>query len=120
MSAKLPTPARGAVRRVDQPDQQRRVNQRVDEDASRRAEPEQQRRPDQRTHEKAEVPAGRIQTHRARQLTRLDDLMNQDLRGRHPNYAGKAMNDEQQRRRPEGDRVGREQNSPGDGDADEQ
>ena len=77
-------------------------------------------RAEERTHEETEVTARGIEAHGARQLSGLHDLVNQHLRSRNPDHAGEPMNDEQQHRRPEGDRIGRKHDSPADGYADEQ
>ena len=109
-----------SIRRTDQPHEQRRVDQRIDENPISRSQTKQQCPTERGTDHESEVSTGRIETHRTRQLLHGDHLVNQHLRGGEPDHTRETVNDEQQHRHRERQRIGPEHDAPTDRHAHEQ
>ena len=104
--------ALGPGGRPEQPEQHRQVEQRVEKDAVRRPERQHDDAADGRPDQDAQVARHRVHPHRARQIGRADDVVEQQLVRRLPQHAGAAVDDEQHHRAPHLQRVGDEQNAP--------
>jgi hypothetical protein len=102
-----------SVRRLPQPQDERQVDHRVEEDAVGRSEDQQDAAAHRRPQQQAEVAPRRVQPDGALQLRRADDLMEQELRCRSPQDAGEAVHDEDRLGLPHLQRVGDEEEAPG-------
>ena len=102
----------GAGGGPEQPEQHRQIEQRVEYDAVGGAERQHDDAADGRTDQDAQITRRRVQPHRARQIGRADDVVEQQLVRRLPQHAGAAMDDEQQHRVPHLKRVGDEEDAP--------
>jgi hypothetical protein len=94
-------------------DRQRQVERDVDPDPVDRAEAEQQGRADHRAGQHAERPRGRVEPDRAGQVLDPDEVLEQQLLGRRPQRARRAVQDQQDAGVPDRQRVREEQDAPG-------
>ena len=101
------------VGRAPQPPGERHVDQHVDEHAHDGTAGEQHRAAHGRPAEKPEHARHRHQPHAAVKLLAADDLVDQELRRRRPQHAGKAVHGQDRDRVPDFERVGHEQHAPG-------
>ncbi len=81
-----------------------------------RAEPQHQAAAHRRTEQNPQLPACRVEPHRARQIFGADDVMNQQLLGRRPENAGDAVNHEQHAGVPNLETIREKENCPSDRD----
>ena len=102
----------GAGGRPEQPEQHRQVEQRVENDAVGRAQRQHDDAAHGRTDQDAQIARHRVHPHRARQIGRADDVVEQQLVRRLPQHAGAAVDDQKQHRVPHLQRVGDEEDAP--------
>ena len=100
------------VRNDHEPNSQRQIDQGVHQQTCRRAKHQHQTAADGRTEQNAELPAGRVEPHRARQIAGADNVVNQQDLGGRPKDAGDAMNHQQDTGMPNFDGVGKEKYRP--------
>jgi len=92
---------------------QGKIDQHVDEEPRGRAEQQHQPAAHRGTHEQTQVSAGRTQPDRALQLSGSHDVVDQELAGGAPYDPGHSVHREQDHRVPHLDRIGEEQQAPG-------
>ena len=94
------------------PQEHRKVESRVEQDAPGRTEGQHDQPPDRWPHQNAKVPRGRHHAHRARQLGHLDDVVQQQLARGLPEHAGAAVQYQQDHGLPHLQRIGDKQVAP--------
>ena len=103
---------RRPVGRLPQPQRQRQVDQDVQQDAPGGTEHQHQTAADGRAEQNAERAPRRDHPDRALELGGADDIVDQELRGRCPDHAREAVQDQQHRRVPNLEGIGQEQDAP--------
>ena len=100
------------IRGRHQPQEQRKVENRVDEDAVRGADRDHDEAADARTDEDSEVTRRRGKTNRARQCRKADDVVKEHLARRDPQDPRAPVNDEEHHRVPHLECVGDKEVAP--------
>ena len=118
--AGAPLRKRGPYGRIHQPQHQRQVEHGVEQDAVRGAEREHDEAAHRRADQHPEVARRRVEAHRAYQVGRADDVVEQELVRRLPQHAGAAVDHEQHHRVPHLQGAGDEEISPAERGEDEQ
>ena len=109
-----------AVGRVHQPQHQRQIEHGVEQDAGRRPERQQDGAADGRADQHAEIARHRVEPHRALQILRADDIVEQHLVRRLPQHAGAAVDDQEHHGLPHLQGAGDEEIAPAQRGDDEQ
>ena len=108
------------VGRLDEPQHQRQVEHRVEQDAVRGAEREHDDAAHGRADQHADIARRRVEPHRAHEVGRADDVIEQELVRRLPQHAGAAMDHQQHHRVPHLKGAGDEEIPPAERGQDEQ
>ena len=109
-----------AVGRIDQPQHQRQIEHGVEHDAGRRPERQQDGGADRRAGQHGEIARHGVEPHRALQIRRADDIVEQHLVRRLPQHPGAAVNHQDHHGLPHLQGAGDEEIAPAQRCGDEQ